>query len=57
MSVMLLQNWVNYVPIHILNHMMNYSVYSLTNVFTYFNDYLMCRSTGANIGGLKVSKV
>ena len=30
------------------------SVYSFTNVFTYFNDYLLCRSTGADIGGLKV---
>ena len=32
-------------------------VYSFTNVFTYFNDYLMCRSVGASVGGLKVGGV
>ncbi|XP_065912076.1 peroxisomal membrane protein PEX16-like isoform X2 [Dysidea avara] len=30
-------------------------VYACTNLFTYFNDYLMCRSVGASLGGAKRS--
>ena len=52
-SVTRLRNWVN-ICIYERKSRDRYSVYSFTNVFTYFNDYLMCRSTGADIGGLKV---
>jgi len=49
------QNWVKS-PIMIIFKSRDYYyiVYSFTNLFTYLNDYLMCRSTGANIRGLKV---
>ena len=35
--------------------MIHIVVYACTNLFTYFNDYLMCRSVGASLGGAKVS--
>ena len=56
MLVTPLRNWVKSFVKYFenLSHVMIVAVYSFTNVFTYFNDYLMCRSTGADVGGLKV---
>jgi len=53
--VMLLQSWVRDYVIWVVHHMIHTVVYACTNLFTYFNDYLMCKSVGTSLGGTKVS--